>query len=269
MRKFALLLSFACLVLVCALITSCGSGNSGGGENCSGPAVDVVGDWTLDTSGNGGSASGPGIINGSGLAVFFQTTPADDPNDGTTVVMPSITGASKCISGTATAYATPANGGSSASQTVQGTINSSTSISGSLSNGNNFSLTSSSPLTGSVTALSGTGWLSEEEGAIQPIIWDITLTPTGNNNSMSFTGTSATCNINGTFNQEGSSTANLNVFDVTVTSVEGCPFDNFTGIGFESSSDYFGMNGGAAGTYLYAASAVNGATVLEIFKPGP
>ena len=268
MRKPALLLSFACLVLVCALITSCGSGNSGGGENCSGPAVDVVGDWNLDVSGSGGSASGPGVIDSSGLAVFVQTS-TSSPAPGDTVVFPTITGGSKCFSGTATAYATPASGGGSASQSVQGTINSSTSITGSLSNGNNFSLTSGSPLTGSVTALSGSDWQGEVEGATQPIIWDITLTPTGTGNSMNFTGTNLACNISGTFNQEGSSTANLNVFDVTVTSAEGCPFDNFTGIGFESSTDYFGMNGGAAGTYLYAVSAVNGAVALEIFEPAP
>jgi hypothetical protein len=32
-----------------------------------------------------------------------------------------------------------------------------------------------------------------------------------------------------------------------------CPITGtFTGIGFESSADYFGLNGGHADTYLYA-----------------
>lgn len=265
MRSVILSLSSVCLVLIAVMAMSCGSSSPGGGGSCTGGPYNVVGDWTLNVSGSGGSSSGPGVINSSGLAVFFQTT-TTSPAPGDTVVMPAITGTCS-FSGTATAYGTPISGGGTATQTVNGHVNSATSISGTLSNGNNLSLVPVTPLTGSVAALTGAGWLGEVEGATQPIIWSITLTPTGTNKNMSFTGTSATCNISGTFNQEGSSGANLNVFDVTVTTVAGCPFDNFTGIGLESSSDYFGMNGGAAGTYLYAVSAVNTAVVLEIFHP--
>jgi hypothetical protein len=266
MRGIILSLSFICLALIAIMAASCGSSsNSGGSGACTGGPYNVVGDWTLNVSGTGGSSSGPGVINSSGLAVFFQTT-TSSPAPGDTVVMPAITGTCS-FSGTATAYGTPASGDGSATQTVNGHVNSAISISGTLSNGNSFSMTPVTPLTGSVTALSGTGWQGEVEGATQPIIWNIAITPTGSNNSMSFTGTSAACNITGTFNQEATGGANPNVFDVTVTTIQGCPFDNFTGIGFESSSDYFGMNGGAAGTYFYAVASVNTAVVLEIFSP--
>jgi hypothetical protein len=88
---------------------------------------------------------------------------------------------------------------------------------------------------------------------------------------MGFTGAGplsggGTCDINGTFNQEGGNAANLNVFDVSITFGAGCPFSNVTGLGFESSSDYFTMNGSASGTYLYAVPS-GSASVLEIFKP--
>ena len=266
-RKFVLLLSFVSLVLICAMVISCGSSGSGSGS-CTGGPFDVVGDWTLDVSGSGGSSSGPGVINSSGLAVFFQTT-TTPPAPGDIVMLPSITGTCS-FSGTATAYGTPASGGGSASQSVQGKVNSATSITGNISNGNTFSLVPNSPLSGSVTALSGPGWLGEIEGAAQPVIWDIVLAPSGSNNSMSFTGagllsSGATCDISGTFNQEGGNAANLNVFDASITFGAGCPFNNSSGVGFESNSDYFGINGNAQGTYLYAASS-GSALVLEIFK---
>ena len=86
---------------------------------------------------------------------------------------------------------------------------------------------------------------------------------------MSFSGTglsgATTCDINGTFSQEGGNVANLNVFDVSITFGAGCPFSNVSGVGFESNSDYFDMNSNAAGNYLYAVSS-GSALVLEIFK---
>jgi len=40
-----------------------------------------------------------------------------------------------------------------------------------------------------------------------------------------------------------------------------------SGIGFESDTDYFGFNGGVAGTYLYADILASSNTfVLEIFS---
>jgi len=264
MRKLVMLLSFASLVLLCVVTISCGGSSSSTSTSCSGPAVDVVGDWMLNLTGSGGSASGPGVINSSGLAVFFQTggsTPGD------TVVMPAITGGEKCFSGTVTAYGTPATGGGAASQSVQGTINSSSSITGSLSNGENLSLASSSPFTGPVTALSGSGWDGEIEGYTGlDNSFRMTFAPTGTNANMNFSGSSNLCDINGTFTQETENSSGVNVFDVSITYSQGigCPA-NVTGIGFESSADYFNMNGGAAGTYFYAASS-SSASVLEIFK---
>ncbi len=255
--------------MIAVMTMSCGGSSSSGTGSCAGGPYNVVGDWMLTTSGSGGSASGPGLINNSGLAVFFQTS-TTSPAPGDTVVLPSITGTCS-FSGTGSAYGTPASGGGTASDTVQGKVSSATSISGTLSNGNTFSLVPNSPLSGSVTALSGAGWLGEIEGATEPVIWNITLTPTGSNNSMSFSGagllsSGATCDISGTFTQEAGNVANLNIFDTSITFGEGCPFSNVSGIGFESSSDYFDMNGNAAGTYLYGASS-DSAVVIEILEP--
>lgn len=264
MRKLARLLSFASLVLICVVTITCGGGSSSTGTNCSGPAVDVVGDWMLSLTGNGGSASGFGVINSSGLAVFFQTT-GSTPGD--TVVMPAITGGEKCFSGTVTAYGTQASGGGAASESVKGTINSSSSITGSLSNGEDLSLTTSSPFTGSVMALSGSGWEGEIEGYDGlDNLFRMTFAPTGTNASMNFSGSSNLCDINGTFTQETENSSGLNVFDVSITYSQGigCP-EAVGGVGFESTSDYFNMNTGAPGTYFYAASS-NSASVLEIFK---
>jgi len=72
----------------------------------------------------------------------------------------------------------------------------------------------------------------------------------------------AGCNVSGTFNQETG-----NVFDVSLTlSGDSCSVSSITGLGFESSSDYLNVNGGAAGTYLYAVSSSSD-LVLEVFKP--
>lgn len=268
-RGLALCLSLLCLVLVGVMAISCGSSsNTFHTTNCS-VVYNVVGDWTLSVSGTGGALSGPGVINSSGLAAFFQTT-TTAPAPGDTVVMPSITGTCS-FSGTATAYATPGSGGGAVTDTVQGTVSSDVSISGTLSNGNMFSLTPNSPLSGAVTALSGSGWLGAEEGATVPIIWQLALTPTGAGSSMSFAGTGqiidgSTCHMTGTFNQEGGDVSTLNVFDVSITSLDaGCPIGGtLTGLGFESSQDYFSLNGNATGTYLYAMSSSSD-FVFEIF----
>ena len=264
-HKIISLLSCICLAFLGAITMSCGSSSSSGSAGCTGGPYDVVGDWTLDV----GSSSGPGIINSSGLAVFFQTSILT-PAPGDVVVLPNITGTCS-FSGTGNAYSTFVGGGGSASDSVQGNVNSATSITGKISNGNSFSLVPNAALSsGSVAGLSGAGWLGEIEGAEEPVIWDIVLSLSGSGNSMSFTGagllpSGATCNINGTFNQEGGNSANLNVFDTSITFGEGCPFTSVSGLGFESTSDYFGLNGNAQGAYLYAASS-SSAAVLEIFK---
>jgi len=73
-----------------------------------------------------------------------------------------------------------------------------------------------------------------------------------------------TCDVTGTFTQEGSN----NVFDVSMTFTgASCVITGTqTGLGFESTTDYFTMNGSAAVTYLYADLLATGSpVVLEIF----
>ncbi len=272
-HKLVLCASCVCLVAVAAAMFGCGSSSSPTTAACTGGPYNVVGDWTLTTP----SASGPGVINSSGLAVFFQTN-TNIPAPGDTAVFPSISGACS-FSGTATAYGTQASGGDSASNTVSGTVSSSTSISGTISDTSsgaaNFSITSISPLSGPVTALSGNQWLGEFEGLTVPVIWNIVFSSTGSGSSMSFNGfgtapDGSTCNMSGTFTQEGGSGTDLNVFDISVASLDGgCPLGaTVTGVGFESSSDYFNLNGNATGTYFYAIPS-NSAAVFEIFHQTP
>jgi hypothetical protein len=81
---------------------------------------------------------------------------------------------------------------------------------------------------------------------------------------MSFATTNlAGCEANGTFTEVGTN----NVFDVSITLMPTCPITGtFTGIGFESSADYFGLNGGNADTYLYADILDGTSTfVIEFF----
>jgi hypothetical protein len=271
-RKLPLLFFFLCLLLIAALAIGCG-GNSSTTltTGCSGGPYDVVGDWTLTVSGSGNTSSGPGVINSSGLAVFFQTT-TTVPSAGNTVVFPAITG-SCSFSGAGSAYGTQASGSQSASDTVSGTIASATSMSGSISDGNTFTLAPNSPLTGSVTALSGNTWAAQFQGTTNPLTWNIVMLPTGTNNSMTMTGSATNhdgsiCHMSGTFTEETANSTNLNVFDISIASLDaGCPVGaTVTGIGFESNTDYFDMNGNAAGTYFYAVPSTT-AAVLEIYQP--
>ena len=206
-----------------------------------------------------------GVINSSGQAVFFQTS---DPTPGDVLVLPTITGTCS-FSGTALAYGTPASGGGSDSGTVQGTVSSDESITATIASGNNLSLSSASPEKGLITALSSGGWNGQVEGSTNADLWDLEFTPTGENASMSVSGTNHQgCSIEGTFNQEGGDASALNVFDVSLNFVlDNCPYTSISGLGFESSTDYFDLDGGRAGTYLYAVSS-DSAFVLEIYFVG-
>jgi hypothetical protein len=122
-------------------------------------------------------------------------------------------------------------------------------------------MASNSPLIGSVVTLPANmngeveGWYAN--------IWQINISPSGQNHSMTITGSApGLCALSGTLTQEG----NLNVFDVSITYTGSCPPGPIprTGVGFESNSDYFQLNGGAAGTYFYFASTTYG-NVLELF----
>lgn len=267
LRNTVLSLSILSLAAWCALTVGCGSSSSSKTTGCTGGPYSVVGDWTLTIT---GGLSGPGVIGSSGSALFFQTDSVMLAS-GDTIVMPTISGTCS-FSGTATGYTTSAGGGGSMTATLQGSVNSATSISGTITGGSTFSAMPNSPLAGSLTAFSGTmhgtmgGWIGPGN------FWTFTFTPSGAGAGMTFTGVDAEpngCAVSGTFSQEGENISSLNVFDVSITySGSGCPAaGTTTGLGFESGSDYFGPAGGAPGTYFYAISS-SGATVFEIFPAG-
>jgi hypothetical protein len=251
LSRFALGLSFVCLVLVGALTIGCG--NSGSGiKPCTGGPYNVVGDWQLTVTDTGGSPlTMYGAIDSSGLALFFDSSLGDS---GDTAELPALTGAC-AFSGNVTAYAEPGGPrtGTSAIDAAQGDITSSSALAGTFTGAasGTFSAKSFSPLTGSVTAVSGTK-TGAVQGAIDgtPVLLSTTFTQAGSGKSMSFATTNlAGCEANGTFTEVGTS----NVFDVSITLMPTCPITGtFTGIGFEGSTDYFGDNGGNADTYLYA-----------------
>jgi hypothetical protein len=251
LSRFAWWLCFVCLVFVGALTVSCGSSNSGI-KPCTGGPYNVVGDWQLTVTDTGGSPLKMyGAIDSAGLALFFDNSLGDS---GDTAQLPTLTG-NCAFSGNVIAYAEPGgpDGGNSATDAAQGNITSSTALAGTFTGAvsGTFSAESFSPLTGSVAAVSG-GKTGTVQGSFNgtPILLPTTFTPAGSNNSMSFATTNlAGCEANGTFTEVGTS----NVFDVSITLMPTCPITGtFTGIGFESSTDYFGINGGHADTYLYA-----------------
>jgi hypothetical protein len=252
LRKSVLLVSFTCVVFLAAAIISCG-GSSSGSKACTG-SYNVVGDWNLTINDAEGVA---GAIDSAGEALFFD-------NVGDVAAMPTITGACS-FSGTVTVYdsslGTPPD--TSASASVTGNVTSSNSIGGTVTTSSgpvNFSLTPITALSGSPTVPS-TAMQAEVEAATTPDI--LTLTFSGTSSSMSFTGGDRfQCTASGTFSQAGAS----NVYDFTITfSGTGCSATGtVSGLGLESNTDYFNMNGGAAGTYLYGMSS-SSAFVMEIF----
>lgn len=257
------------LAFIAAMTIDCGGSNN---TQVCGTIFNPVGNWQITVNQSGGSSvKGYGAIDSAGLALFFDNTPSSG-GTGDTVELPPISG--NCsFSGSIIAYAEPGTNPLNpvVTDTGQGTINSTTSISGSFSGASSgtpsgtFSLASFSPLTGTVTAISGTK-TGAVQGAFngQPVLLSLTFTPSGTNNSMTFTTTNlAGCEANGTFTEQTTS----NVFDVSITLIPTCPITGtFTGLGFESNSDYFNLNGGSADTYLYA-DIVDGANtfVMEIY----
>jgi hypothetical protein len=270
LRKLILPLAFVSLIAIAGFTLGCGSSSKTVTMTCD-TVFNVVGDWqiTVATTG-GGSVSGYGAIDSSGLALFFDTD-VNEGDSGDTLEMPTLTG--NCsFSGNLTAYSEPGgvDNGAVVSVAAQGNVTSNTAISGTFSGSSSgtISATSFSPLSGSVTALTG-AMNGEVEGAIngQPVLLPLVFSQSGSNQSMSFTtnsNQSPNCSVNGTFTQAGTS----NVFDVSMTFAgSGCALTGtFTGLGFESSSDYFSFNNGAAGTYLYADILDSSDTfVMEIY----
>jgi len=259
------LLSLAFLVFIAAVSIGCGS-SSNNTTACTGGPYNVVGPWQITVNTSSGMVKGYGAIDSAGLALFFDNSQPGSAGD--TLQMPTLTGACS-FSGNVTDYPEPGgpSSGMVLTDAVQGNVTSTTAISGTLTGSptGTVSLTSFSPLTGSVTAVSGakTGVV---QGAFngQPVLLSLTFTPSGTSNNMNFTTTNlAGCEANGTFTEQGTS----NVFDVSITLMPTCPITGtFTGIGFESSSDYFNLNGGNADTYLYADILDTANTfVMEIY----
>ncbi len=267
MRKFVLSLSFISLVFMCAMLTNCGSSSSSSSVGTGGGPYNVVGNWQTNVTAGGGSVPFVGVINSQGLALLFgDVVPDMEDIDyvGDTWELPTITGASS-FSGTTSMYAALGTqlpgGGTVDTVSMQGTVNSATSISGKNSDGS-FTLSAYSPLSGSATAFSGktSGWFDENG-------FNLAFTPTGSGQSMSFTGSNTFgCDISGSFTQE----ATNNVFDVsmTITGTVDCPITgSMTGLGFESNSDYFDINEFQPGTYLYADMLGSTPFVFEIYQP--
>jgi len=246
LRKLVSSLPLACLALYCAVTTSCGGSSSTPPPPPPGP-FNVAGNWQLSVTG----FSGLGIINSTGQAVLFD-------NAGQTVVMPTITGVNK-FSGSVTAYQFPPNGPTVVS-TVSGTVSSATSISGTITNSSgtgNFTLSPTIPLSGAIALPSGAK-TGEPMGVAN--ILQVSFASNG-----SITGTDGVgCTVTGNVTQDHT----YNVFAVTLNSAGGVGcIGNLTGIGLESSSDYFNFNGGAPDTYFYVVFLTGQAQpfVVEFF----
>jgi len=274
LRKIILLLSLACLALIAVLTISCGSSSSSS-TACTGGPYDVVGNWQVNISSSGGSDTLYGAIDSAGLALAFDNNVALQAT-GDTIQLPTLTGTCS-FSGTINAYGEPPSTVQSpVALTGTGNVTSATSITGTYSGPatGTFTAASFKPLTGSVTALKG-AVTGEGEGAPNgiPVLYPFTFTPTGSgsNSNMSFTtSVNPNCMVNGTFTQ----VSTANVFDISITfagttcAVSG----TFTGLGFESSTDYFGFAtaGTAVGPFLYADILASSNTfAMEFWVPAP
>ena len=277
LRKIIVLSWLASLALIAAITISCGNSSSSNSTACTGGPYDVVGNWQVNLTSSGGSDTFYGAIDSAGLALAFDNNSAQ-LSTGDTLELPTLTGACS-FSGTATAYAEPSGiVQSPLSLTASGNVASAASITGSYSGPatGTFTAATFKPLTGSVTALSGTV-TGEGEGAPNgmPVLYPFTFTPTavGTNSNMSFTTSAAlspTCTVSGTFTQ----VTTANVFNVSITFAgTTCALTGtFTGLGFESSTDYFGLTttGTAVGPFLYADILASSNTfVMEFWVPAP
>ena len=267
LRKFLLPLFLFCLAAWCVTTFGCGSSAP---AKCTGGPYNVVGNWQSTFNVGDASLTGYGVINSAGLALFFDNS-AVGFQTGDTLELPSISGAC-AFSGDFIIYAEPGSvpAGNSivTTDTATGNITSTTAISGTFTGptAGKFSAASFSPLSGAPTALTG-AMTANSQGTINgnAILLDLTFSAAGSGASMSISGSDGnTCDVTGTFTQEGSN----NVFDVSITFTgASCVITGTqTGLGFESTTDYFTMNGNAGVTYLYADLLANGnPVVLELF----
>lgn len=268
-RKFALFLSFGCLILLGLLMIGCGG-------SCTG-RYNVVGNWDINVGNDSPNLSNPGVISSSGLAVF-ESVSARYSIGGVeqlvpdVMVMPSITGACS-FSGTGTDYGF--DGPSSVAFSMSGKVKSTTSIGGTIETSptsiggavqtNGYSMGPISPLSGSVAILPNSMSGEIEGPATDSLTLTFSSTGENNNSSMTVSGSdTGGCTVSGTLNQEGSS----NVFDVSIAiSGSKCPLSTLSGLGFESNWDVFDLNPpGVPGAYMYVISSSSD-EVLEIYHP--
>jgi hypothetical protein len=275
LNKFAPLICFASLVLIAAMTISCGSSSSATKATCTGGPYDMVGDWGLLFN-DSPYETWAGVINTAGLGIFFKSNTTNlVPFFGSEIVIPSITGACS-FSENLTYYVTPAweGGGEVYSDPVQATVQSGPAIRGTITEG-----TGSDSFLGlpqsvlqfpfTPTALTSTMTMLDESSPVaDSVTVQVIPSGTGNSADMTLSGTDGLhCNVSGTFTQEGSNAANLNVFDVSLTFTgTGCQVTGtIQGLGFESQYDYFFTL--SSGTFLYAMSG-NSANVFD-FYPQP
>jgi len=272
LNKFAPFICFASLVLIAVMTISCGSSSSATKPTCTGGPYDVVGVWAINVDGSPYYL--PGVINTTGLAIFFKDI-GDEA--GSEVVMPSITGACS-FSENLTLYSTPATVGSGGTYTypVQGNVQSGPAISGTISEGTSSEFFAGLPIAlapFTPTPLTGSMSVVDTDSPIachQTYCVQVQVVPSGTGNSadMTLSGTDGfDCNLSGTFTQEGSNAANLNVFDVslTLTGTTCQVTGTIKGLGFESPADYLNFHPyPPTGNFLSAMSA-NSADVFEFY----
>jgi len=259
LNKFVPFICLASLVLIAAMTISCGSSSSATKPTCTGGPYDMVGDWGLLFD-NSPYESWAGVINTVGLGIFFKSNTTNlVPFFGSELVIPNITGACS-FSENLTYYVTRAweGGGEVYSDPVQGTVQSGPAIRATITEGtysDSFLGLPQSPFT--PTALTSTMTIFDESSPVGDLVTaQVIPSGTGNSADMTLSGTDGlNCNVSGTFTQEGSNAANLNVFDVSLTFTgTGCQVTGtIQGLGFESQYPYFFSN--ASGTFLYAMSA--------------
>jgi hypothetical protein len=206
--RLALFVSFTSLVLVGVMTIGCGNSSSGGKTGCTGGPYDVVGVWSLTLNNNNTAPIIPGVVNSSGLAVFFD-------NFANELVMPRVTG-SCSFSGNLTFYIGLINFGGRTSYSAQGNVDSGPVISGTFSTSTgsqSFIATPFPSLSGPPTALNSNMTLVDESSPSTDRL-QIRVMPSGigNTANMTLSGTDGlNCNVTGTFTQEGNNAANLNV----------------------------------------------------------
>ena len=267
-RRLALLISLSGMVLVGAMTIACGRSTTIAKPTCVGGPYDVVGDWTLTVNG----IQSIGVVNSSGSALFLIDDIHNTDFHGDEFVLPNISGTCS-FSGELTLYVAQQNFGGTYSWPANGSVQSGPVIGGTYSTSQgtptflgvpDFSLISSPVALNSTMTLGDLSSATGNEFQVQ-----VAPSGIGNSANMTFTGTGGiNCNVSGTFMQEGSNLANLDVFDTTITFTgTGCPVTGtLNGLGFESSVDYSNFSSGS-GPFLFAISS-NSANVIEIYPFG-